>query len=297
MPVCVLFLVCVFLFNLSNPIVISITISAVCLVLFVLLDPVMSLCVLCNTWRPQPKCKCAYARYSIEHRCYWSSLLDKKRKLLNILQCLYLFYLSIEPTSSFLYIMSIAAVLRQSCYFHLLLLHCWMCNIQLFWMLILLLVCHLHVLCALICFHFFFTDAAYQLIWLIVFLKSPFKNLFFPFKSTNNLPVYFRHQRHLLHACNSVFLPWLWNCLEECIWLVSFWWRCLTDLCTTLMVTILMGFRGHFCCIAETERQGTDHLDLAGLPQRSQNSDSTHTLPTTPDSKKKSKGIKKIFGK
>nr|XP_046250040.1 liprin-beta-1b isoform X2 [Scatophagus argus] len=49
--------------------------------------------------------------------------------------------------------------------------------------------------------------------------------------------------------------------------------------------------------LAETERQGTDHLDLAGLPQRSSNSDSTHTLPTTPESKKKSKGIKKLFGK
>ncbi|XP_057692372.1 liprin-beta-1b isoform X3 [Corythoichthys intestinalis] len=49
--------------------------------------------------------------------------------------------------------------------------------------------------------------------------------------------------------------------------------------------------------LAETERQGTDHLDLAGLPQRSANSDSTHTLPTTPDDKKKSKGIKKLFGK
>lgn len=49
--------------------------------------------------------------------------------------------------------------------------------------------------------------------------------------------------------------------------------------------------------LAETERQGTDHLDLAGLPQRSANSDSTHTLPTTPESKKKSKGIKKLFGK
>uniref|UniRef100_A0A8C4IHT4 PPFIA binding protein 1b n=1 Tax=Dicentrarchus labrax TaxID=13489 RepID=A0A8C4IHT4_DICLA len=45
------------------------------------------------------------------------------------------------------------------------------------------------------------------------------------------------------------------------------------------------------------ERQGTDHLDLAGLPQRSANSDSTHTLSTTPESKKKSKGIKKLFGK
>uniref|UniRef100_A0A4W6E9K6 PPFIA binding protein 1b n=1 Tax=Lates calcarifer TaxID=8187 RepID=A0A4W6E9K6_LATCA len=49
--------------------------------------------------------------------------------------------------------------------------------------------------------------------------------------------------------------------------------------------------------LAETERQGTDHLDLAGLPQRSSNSDSTHTLPTTPESRKKSKGIKKLFGK
>ncbi|KAM3869976.1 liprin-beta-1b [Diretmus argenteus] len=48
--------------------------------------------------------------------------------------------------------------------------------------------------------------------------------------------------------------------------------------------------------LAETE-QGTDHLDLAGLPQRSANSDSTHTLPTTPEGKKKSKGIKKLFGK
>ncbi|XP_041853846.1 liprin-beta-1b isoform X2 [Melanotaenia boesemani] len=49
--------------------------------------------------------------------------------------------------------------------------------------------------------------------------------------------------------------------------------------------------------LAETEGQGTDHLDLAGLPQRSSNSDSTHTLPTTPENRKKSKGIKKLFGK
>ncbi|XP_039664570.1 liprin-beta-1b isoform X7 [Perca fluviatilis] len=49
--------------------------------------------------------------------------------------------------------------------------------------------------------------------------------------------------------------------------------------------------------LAETERQGTDHLDLAGLPQRSANSDSIHTLPTTPEGRKKSKGIKKLFGK
>ncbi|XP_035013837.1 liprin-beta-1b isoform X6 [Hippoglossus stenolepis] len=49
--------------------------------------------------------------------------------------------------------------------------------------------------------------------------------------------------------------------------------------------------------LAETEGQGTDHLDLAGLPQRSANSDSTNTLPTTPEGKKKSKGIMKLFGK
>ncbi|KAM9807934.1 liprin-beta-1b [Neosynchiropus ocellatus] len=49
--------------------------------------------------------------------------------------------------------------------------------------------------------------------------------------------------------------------------------------------------------LGETERRGTDHLDLAGLPQQSKNSDSTHTLPTTPETSKKSKGIKKLFGK
>uniref|UniRef100_A0A4W5RQW6 PPFIA binding protein 1b n=1 Tax=Hucho hucho TaxID=62062 RepID=A0A4W5RQW6_9TELE len=54
---------------------------------------------------------------------------------------------------------------------------------------------------------------------------------------------------------------------------------------------------------AETEREeGTDHLDLAGLPQRSANSDSTNTLTsvtstTSPECKKKSKGIKGLFGK
>ncbi|XP_059362656.1 liprin-beta-1b isoform X3 [Carassius carassius] len=49
--------------------------------------------------------------------------------------------------------------------------------------------------------------------------------------------------------------------------------------------------------LAETERNGTDHLDLAGMPQRSADSDSTHTLPISPEGKKKSKGIKALFGK
>ncbi|XP_076841031.1 liprin-beta-1b isoform X2 [Brachyhypopomus gauderio] len=49
--------------------------------------------------------------------------------------------------------------------------------------------------------------------------------------------------------------------------------------------------------LAETEREGTDHLDLAGMPQHSGHSDSTHTLPTCPDGKKKPKGIKAFIGK
>lgn len=49
--------------------------------------------------------------------------------------------------------------------------------------------------------------------------------------------------------------------------------------------------------MAETERDGTEHLDLAGVPQRSANSDSTHTLTVTSEGKKKSKGIKALFGK
>ncbi|XP_055795831.1 liprin-beta-1-like isoform X2 [Salvelinus fontinalis] len=55
--------------------------------------------------------------------------------------------------------------------------------------------------------------------------------------------------------------------------------------------------------LAETVREGgTDHLDLAGLPQRSAISDSTNTLTsvtstTSPEGKKKSRGIKALFGK
>ncbi|XP_048865766.1 liprin-beta-1b isoform X9 [Brienomyrus brachyistius] len=49
--------------------------------------------------------------------------------------------------------------------------------------------------------------------------------------------------------------------------------------------------------LAETEREGTEHLDLAGMPRRTGDSDSTNTLPSSPEGKKKSKGIKKFFGK
>lgn len=182
MPVCLLFLVDVCLFNLSNPVVISITISAVCLVLLSCWTlSCLCVCVLCYTWRPQPKCKCAYARYSIEHRslCYWSSLpKQKKCKLLNILLCLYLFYicpLSQHPlfftSCQKLQFSDSRAVFPYSC-------PASECAANSFFsMLILLFVCHLHGLCALICLHgiiFFYRSS---IMWLIWNLKSPLLRL------------------------------------------------------------------------------------------------------------------------
>ncbi|KAF5897531.1 liprin-beta-1-like isoform X1 [Clarias magur] len=49
--------------------------------------------------------------------------------------------------------------------------------------------------------------------------------------------------------------------------------------------------------LAETERDGMDHLDLAGMPQKSSTSDSTNTLSSCVEGKKKSKGIKAFIGK
>ncbi|KAK3548802.1 hypothetical protein QTP70_020678 [Hemibagrus guttatus] len=49
--------------------------------------------------------------------------------------------------------------------------------------------------------------------------------------------------------------------------------------------------------LAETEHNGMDHLDLAGMPQKSSNSDSTNTLSSCVEGKKKSKGIKAFLGK
>ncbi|KAM9480641.1 liprin-beta-1b isoform 2-T2 [Clarias gariepinus] len=49
--------------------------------------------------------------------------------------------------------------------------------------------------------------------------------------------------------------------------------------------------------LAETERDGMDHLDLAGMPQKSSTSDSTNTLSSCLEGKKKSKGIKAFIGK
>ncbi|KAM7378405.1 hypothetical protein PAMA_013355 [Pampus argenteus] len=46
--------------------------------------------------------------------------------------------------------------------------------------------------------------------------------------------------------------------------------------------------------LAETERRGTEHLDLAGAPSRKSHD---APLPSSPETKKKSKGFKKFFGR
>uniref|UniRef100_A0A7M4E9M2 PPFIA binding protein 1 n=1 Tax=Crocodylus porosus TaxID=8502 RepID=A0A7M4E9M2_CROPO len=49
--------------------------------------------------------------------------------------------------------------------------------------------------------------------------------------------------------------------------------------------------------LAETEKGSADHLDLAGLSPQPKETDSVQLSPPSPDSKKKVRGIKKLFGK
>ncbi|XP_042323089.1 liprin-beta-1 isoform X3 [Sceloporus undulatus] len=49
--------------------------------------------------------------------------------------------------------------------------------------------------------------------------------------------------------------------------------------------------------LAETEKGSADHLDLAGLPPRPKGTVGGPLTPPSPDSKKKARGIKKLFGR
>ncbi|KAM9581282.1 liprin-beta-1 isoform 11-T13 [Guaruba guarouba] len=49
--------------------------------------------------------------------------------------------------------------------------------------------------------------------------------------------------------------------------------------------------------LAETEKGSADNLDLAGLPPCTKEADSLQTTPPSPDSRKKARGIKRLFGK
>uniref|UniRef100_A0A2D4LT09 SAM domain-containing protein n=2 Tax=Micrurus spixii TaxID=129469 RepID=A0A2D4LT09_9SAUR len=49
--------------------------------------------------------------------------------------------------------------------------------------------------------------------------------------------------------------------------------------------------------LAETEKQSPDHLDLAGFPHPSKGAEGGPLTPPSPDSKKKARGIKKLFGR
>ncbi|ETE62068.1 Liprin-beta-1 [Ophiophagus hannah] len=49
--------------------------------------------------------------------------------------------------------------------------------------------------------------------------------------------------------------------------------------------------------LAETEKESPDHLDLAGFPRPSKGAEGGPLTPLSPDSKKKARGIKKLFGR
>ncbi|XP_062990317.1 liprin-beta-1 isoform X2 [Elgaria multicarinata webbii] len=49
--------------------------------------------------------------------------------------------------------------------------------------------------------------------------------------------------------------------------------------------------------LAESEKGSADHLDLAGLPPRPKGTEGGPLTPPSPDSKKKARGIKKLFGR
>ncbi|NWQ59757.1 LIPB1 protein, partial [Neopipo cinnamomea] len=49
--------------------------------------------------------------------------------------------------------------------------------------------------------------------------------------------------------------------------------------------------------LAETEKGSADHLDLAGLPPCPKEADGLQMTPPSPDSRKKARGIKKLFGR
>uniref|UniRef100_A0A8C3AZJ4 PPFIA binding protein 1 n=1 Tax=Cyclopterus lumpus TaxID=8103 RepID=A0A8C3AZJ4_CYCLU len=62
-----------------------------------------------------------------------------------------------------------------------------------------------------------------------------------------------------------------------------------------LCVEVCHGNVGVIPSTAETERKGTDHLDLAGVPPRKPHDGAL--LPSSPETKKKSKGFRKFFGR
>ncbi|XP_007433534.1 liprin-beta-1 isoform X7 [Python bivittatus] len=49
--------------------------------------------------------------------------------------------------------------------------------------------------------------------------------------------------------------------------------------------------------LAETEKESADHLDLAGFPCQPKGAEGGPLTPPSPDSKKKTRGIKKLFGR
>uniref|UniRef100_A0A8C8FNW1 SAM domain-containing protein n=1 Tax=Oncorhynchus tshawytscha TaxID=74940 RepID=A0A8C8FNW1_ONCTS len=101
------------------------------------------------------------------------------------------------------------------------------------------------------------------------------------------------------YRCNSPFISIYWTRSITClISLDSFGLRSFLNSGGLSDV----GCRSNRCvCVlnpAETERNGTDHLDLAGAPpDKPQGGDSSQTLPSSPEAKKKSRGFKRFLGR
>lgn len=93
---------------------------------------------------------------------------------------------------------------------------------------------------------------------------------------------------HPIPPC-PIFLPW---------WLSIISAGVIPKVRSMSVQTFTSGSWQSFCFLtAETEKGSADHLDLAGLPPRPKEADGLQMTPPSPDSRKKARGIKKLFGR
>lgn len=85
-----------------------------------------------------------------------------------------------------------------------------------------------------------------------------------------------------------------------CVVFVLFESRDLWNICShggwsSMLAPACMVSHVYLTFTAETEHKGTEHLDLAGAPPRKSHDKSPPT--SSPETKKKSKGFKRFFGR
>lgn len=89
------------------------------------------------------------------------------------------------------------------------------------------------------------------------------------------------------------------------LWPISLtWWlsttvaRAVPEFRSVSAQCFLSGSSWGYCFLtAETEKGSADNLDLTGLPPCAKEADSLQMTPPSPDSRKKARGIKRLFGK